>query len=295
MEDKFRGLEKIYDHRSRYQHIQVYQDENKTGRLLVLDGKTQLTTWDQHRYHEALAAVPYMFTQFAKNVLILGGGDGYAAGVLLKYFPVDKITLVEIDQEVVDVARGFFEFPDDERLEVVEADAEEFVQAYPASDRQDERFDLVIADYTDPGDPHAAKLYTFEHFKEIRRIMDTIGVFVTQGAAPFINPKAAACLMQTVQAAFREYGNVQYYAVHLPMSPIPGQNGFCMAAPGPVLLHVLPGFRYLNPYSINSLFVRGNDELYDPQGIEISTRKNELYSQLFQMIYQPQIEEDIDA
>jgi len=280
-----RGIRKIYDRHSKYQHIEVWEDELGLGRILTLDSKIQLTTYDQHRYHECLGVIPYLFTKHARRVAILGGGDGYVARLLLALFPVERVTLVDIDPEVIETGRAFFEFPEDDRLEIIHADAADWVRGDVVDADTARGYDLVIADYTDPTSPYSVSLYTIEHFEDIRkgRLSDR-GVFATQMASPYANPKAAGCLILTMMRAFPKH-IVYPYKIHLPMQPAPGQNGFLLAAPGPMQMPLPGGLMYLNPASLQSVFLLGNDEMYDLEAVIPSTRQAPMYAQLYKRTY----------
>jgi len=270
-------MDKLYSHRSAYQKIEVYG--NEFGRMLLLDGVIQFTTADQHRYHEAMAVVPYLFTQFARRVLILGGGDGYAAGLLLRTFPIQELVMVEIDREVIDVSRAFFDFPSDKRLKIRNTDAWEFVKAEAGK----RKYDLVIGDYTDPSHPYSARLFTVEHLQAIEGLLSPTGVFAIQMVSPFANPKAASCLVTTLSKSFPGR-MVLPYRVYLPYHPPPGQQGFCLATPQTMQLQVPSDLMFLNPASLNSLFTLGNDEVYG-EAMPESTETNLLYSRLYRMAF----------
>ena len=73
-----------------------------------------------------------MANENPKNVLIVGGGDGGVLREICRHSCVESITLVEIDQKVIDVAKEFFSEStatsfDDERLTIVNQDAAEFL------------------------------------------------------------------------------------------------------------------------------------------------------------------------
>jgi spermidine synthase len=235
--------------------------------------------------------IPYLFTHHARHVAILGGGDGYLARLLLGVFPIEHMTLVDIDPDVIETARTFFEFPEDDRLEIVHADAADWVRGDAVGADAASEYDLVIADYTDPTAPYSVGLYTIEHFSEIRkRRMAPDAVFCTQMVSPYSNPKAAGCLIRTMQAAFPGYG-VFPYKVHLPMFPAPGQNGFCLASPQPLQVQLPQGLRYLNLHTAQSVFGFGNDEVYDLSGVDVSTEARPLYAYFFKAAYQERIDE----
>jgi spermidine synthase len=276
------GYKEVFNHHSKYQLIQVL--ENDLGRILALDGRIQVTTFDWHRYHECMAIVPYLFTPFAKDILILGGGDGYCAKVLLDNYNdyIKSITIVDIDKEVIQVSKAFFEFPSDKRIKVFNIDAWDFVKKW------DGKFDLILADYTDPIFSYASNLFTVEHLSDIHDILSDKGVFCIQMIAPFINPKAASCLVSTVSYAFNDCYTMPY-RVHMPMYPPPGQQGFCLASKQPMQLQVPQGLRFLNHLNIQSIFWLDNDECYEQ--VEPSTLDNLLYKQLFSLMFSRDIEE----
>src|SRR5581483_6159072 len=97
-EDNIYADEIIFSRDTRYQHIVLtrFKDDIR----LFLSSHLQFSSRDEYRYHEALvhpglAAIPH-----AKNVLVLGGGDGLAVREILKYPAVETITLIDLDPEM---------------------------------------------------------------------------------------------------------------------------------------------------------------------------------------------------
>jgi spermidine synthase len=73
---------------------------------LFLNGNEQFSTVDEERYHETIVHAPIVKSGiYPGNVLVLGGGDGLAVRELLKYNDLQKITLVELDREMVRLSR----------------------------------------------------------------------------------------------------------------------------------------------------------------------------------------------
>ncbi|WP_030044873.1 spermine/spermidine synthase domain-containing protein, partial [Streptomyces resistomycificus] len=70
---------------------------------LFLDGRLRVSGRDEYRYHEALVH-PAMSGPHAR-VLILGGGDGLAAREVLRHAGVRRVDVVELDEEVLRLAR----------------------------------------------------------------------------------------------------------------------------------------------------------------------------------------------
>ncbi len=172
-------------HRSKTAHQDLIIFENPTlGRVLALDGAVQTTERDEFIYHEMLAHVPILAHGAARQVLIIGGGDGGMLEEVLKHRTVERATLVEIDGRVVELCREYLPSIsagafDDTRAELVIADGARFVAETEA------RYDLVIVDSTDPVGPGEA-LFGAEFYGGCRRCLAAGGILVTQSGVPFI-------------------------------------------------------------------------------------------------------------
>ena len=89
----------VYSGRSEFQRIDVF-DSPEFGRFLVLDGYMMLTEKDEFIYHEMITHVPLAVHPHAKDILVIGGGDGGVIRELVKYGDIEHIDLGEIDEEV---------------------------------------------------------------------------------------------------------------------------------------------------------------------------------------------------
>ncbi len=74
------------------------------------------------------------------RVLVVGLGAASFVRWFWRHRPGTRMTVVEIDERVVAVARAQFKLPDDERIRIVVGDAADVVPAL------DERHDLVLVD-----------------------------------------------------------------------------------------------------------------------------------------------------
>src|SRR5258706_15525308 len=80
-------------------------------------------------YTRTMMAALLLFPQ-PRSVLMIGLGAGSLAKFLYYHFAGVRITVVEIDPAVVDVARNYFFLPDDPaRLSIALGDGVEFVRA----------------------------------------------------------------------------------------------------------------------------------------------------------------------
>ena len=69
-------MEKVlYDSDTDHQRLVVFEN-GRFGRVLTLDGVVQTTEGDNAIYHEMLTHVPVLAHGAARDVLIIGGGDG---------------------------------------------------------------------------------------------------------------------------------------------------------------------------------------------------------------------------
>ena len=173
----------LYEMQTEHQHLVLF--ENKFfGKMLMLDGATQITSRDEYVYQEMMSHVPLFAYGKAKDVLIVGGGDCGIAEEVLKHKTVKRLTQVEIDASVVEFAREHFpEFTKpvfgDKRFECVIDDGMKYVA------QTNRRFDVIIVDSTDPAGPGAV-LFTRKFYAGCKRCLNKGGVLVTQNGVPFL-------------------------------------------------------------------------------------------------------------
>ena len=98
---------KVYEHRG-LQLIQIFETVD-FGKMLVLDGKVQLTERDEAFYHEMLVHPAMIMHEDPSKVLVIGGGDGGTVREVLKHDP-EEVVMVEIDREVIESCRRFIGF-----------------------------------------------------------------------------------------------------------------------------------------------------------------------------------------
>src|SRR5205085_9779478 len=93
----------VYSQQSRFQRIVV--THGRASFQLFLDGNLQFSSADEYRYHEALVHPALAAADRRENVLVLGGGDGLAMRETLKHRDVERITLVDLDPAMTDLAQ----------------------------------------------------------------------------------------------------------------------------------------------------------------------------------------------
>ena len=171
----------LHEIKTKHQHLVLF--ENRFfGKMLMLDGATQVTTKDEFVYHEKMSHVPILAHGNAREVLIVGGGDCGIAEEVLKHKSVKRLSQVEIDEAVVDFAKKHFpEFTrpvlKDKRFNLIIDDGMKYVA------ETDRRFDVIIVDSTDPQGPGAV-LFTPEFYAACKRCLKKGGLLVTQLGVP---------------------------------------------------------------------------------------------------------------
>src|ERR1700758_5342128 len=83
----------LYETQTEHQHLILFE-HGFFGKMLMLDGATQVTTRDEFIYHEMMTHVPIFAHGRATEVLIVGGGDCGIAEEVLKHKSVGRLTLV---------------------------------------------------------------------------------------------------------------------------------------------------------------------------------------------------------
>lgn len=184
-----------------YQEI-VISDQPQVGLSLYLDGQMQISELDDQMYHEYLVHPAMVSHPCPKNVLVIGGGDGGAVEEILKHDTVEKVTLVELDLEVIDICREYLPTInngslDDPRVSIRITDGRIFVREYAG-----EKFDVIIGDLPDPDTEAVSMLYTQEFFRDVRDLLKEDGVFVLQSASWYEYPVVTMSIYKTLESVF---------------------------------------------------------------------------------------------
>ena len=191
----------LYETQTGHQHLVLF--ENKFfGKMLMLDGATQISSRDEYVYQEMMSHVPLFAHGNAKSVLIVGGGDCGIAEEVLKHKSVERLTQVEIDASVVEFAKEHYpEFAGpvfaDKRFECIIDDGMKYVT------ETDRRFDAIIVDSTDPQGPGAV-LFTHAFYAGCKRCLNQGGVLVTQNGVPFLQAEELTTSLRHFRTLFAD-------------------------------------------------------------------------------------------
>ena len=181
---RFRVRRELARVTSAFQEILVL-DTVSHGVVLMLDGAVQITEGDEFVYQEMIAHVPLIAHGAAQDVLIVGAGDGGVLRRVLEHRGVRRATMVEIDGEVIRMAKEFLpriagNAWDDVRADVIVGDGVDYLLRAP-----DNSVDVVIVDSTDPIGVGAV-LFTDEFYKNAARVLRAGGLIVSQCGVPFM-------------------------------------------------------------------------------------------------------------
>ena len=180
---------------SQWQRIVLWDEEDNTVSLGLGEVQKEDVYWQFNSkcelfYHWCLVDAPLERQKIAaRNVLLAGGGDGLAARNLLRTPGVQKLTVVELDPEMVRLTRG--EYPEeqalyylsqasflDPRVDIVVNDAEKFMKLGEL--HRDSKYDMVVLDFPDPDD-NTINLYTPSFYKAVRKRMRPNALLSLQG------------------------------------------------------------------------------------------------------------------
>ena len=189
----------LFDVQSPFQRVRILESY-KYGKMLALDDMVMTTEKDEFHYHEMISHPALFSLPNAKNVLIIGGGDGGTAREVLRHKNIEQVTMVEIDGEVIEACKIHLpkiaaEF-DNPKLTLLVDDGIEFLKnAIPNS------YDLIIVDGSDPVGP-AEGLFSVEFYTNCYAALKNDGILVAQGESPKFNEKAFTELNHTLQTIF---------------------------------------------------------------------------------------------
>lgn len=191
----------LYEQKTEEWHLMLIENP-VFGKVLMLDGITQVTSRDEFVYHEMMAHVPIFAHGKAREVLIVGGGDCGMAEEALKHKSVERLTQVEIDRSVVDFSKEHFaDFNasvfEDSRFDRIIGDGAKFVAETAR------KFDVIMVDSTDPIGPGAV-LFTEEFYRNCHRCLNEGGILVTQNGVPFFQADELVSSLKHFSKIFRD-------------------------------------------------------------------------------------------
>lgn len=208
---------KLAEIKSPFQKIQVL-DLDPYGKTLLIDGITQLSESDTQIYDKAITS---LVRPTDKNILVLGGGDGFVAEEILKRNKKAQVTIAELDPEVVFCARTYFGKDvvfDDPRVSLWIGDALHYLKTAETAKKQ---FDGIIIDLTDNPVGSGKPLKKLEQFygKLLKQAMSVLkeGGWISSQAGPVKAQAPYVTTYKVLRPLFMQYlGDVTEQKLFIP-------------------------------------------------------------------------------
>lgn len=201
----------LYSKKSEYQQIDIF-DTPEFGRVLALDGNVMLTERDEFIYDEMITHVPMSVHKNAKDILVIGAGDGGVVKELTRYDRVERIDLVEMDGEVIEACRTYLPENacrlDDSRVHIYFDNALRFIR------RCSNEYDLIIVDSNDPFGPSEG-YFTREFYGICYNALRGDGIMVNQQGSPFYKHDAEA-MQRSHKRIVNTFPISRVYQAHIP-------------------------------------------------------------------------------
>ena len=205
----------LHDRQSPHQRVRILESY-KYGKILTLDNMVMTTQKDEYHYHEMISHIAMFTHHNPKNILVIGGGDGGTIREILRHENIDKVTMVEIDGEVIEACKKYL--PEiacslnHPKLDLIVGDGISFVKnSLPKT------YDIIIVDGSDPVGP-AEGLFGNEFYQNCFNALKDDGILVSQGESPKFNEKVFVELNQTLKNIFGEK-NTKISLFYVPTYP----------------------------------------------------------------------------
>ena len=164
--------------KTRFQKVDIIDTKN-LGRAVILDEKVQSSESDEFIYHEALVHPAMITHPNPERILILGGGEGATLREVLKHPTVQKVVMVDIDKEFVNICKRYLKkwhkgSFNNRKVNLL------FLNAMEYMENNKNKFDVIIADISDPLERGPASIiYTNAFYALVKKALESKGIFVT--------------------------------------------------------------------------------------------------------------------
>ena len=192
----------LYEKDSAFNHIVVTENpEGVHSLLFAKDGALQSVAKPDD---PDCLSLPYLRTAFVSlafvekpsRVLVVGLGGGSIPRFLHKHYPAMQIDCVELDPEVIAVAKQFFGFVEDQTLKAYAGDGRQFIENVK------QPYDLIFLDAFG-ADSIPYRLATREFLLAVRKALAPNGVAVGNVWSRYSNPLYDS-MVRTYQDVFDE-------------------------------------------------------------------------------------------
>ena len=190
----------LYEKETIFSHLDV--TEFGDNRSLYLDGMQHSSMNRNDPLDLVIDYTEYfhlgmMFNPDATNVLFVGGGGFTGPKNFLALYPDTKIDVIEIDSDVIDVAKKYFDLKEDSRLQIFNDDARKHLSLF------EKKYDLIVLDaYASTYVPY--HLMTHEFFQTLEQRLESDGVIVSNllGSIEGNNSQIVKAVYKTMKETF---------------------------------------------------------------------------------------------
>jgi len=246
-----------------YQRLVLTRKQQHTR--LYINGNLQFDSMDEYRYHEALVHPAMGLVPRAKQVLVLGGGDGLAVREILKHPHVKHITLVDLDPRMTELFSHNALLTNlnkhalqDPKVSIINQDAWLFLK------QNQQRYQVIFIDLPDPHHINLSKLYSRGFYQQLGQHLSLDGVMVTQATSPLFSREAFWCIAHTLDDTPSDFFADQSLYTRPYHSYVPsfGEWGFVLAAhhrPDWQRIQLIDDLQFLTPALLSSLIIFPED------------------------------------
>jgi len=184
-ETMYKNFKLIHREQTKFQDLRIY-DTKEMGRCLCLDYMIQNSDClTEDSYTTDLTSLVIEKGKEYEHILLVGAGDMIIPDYILRNFNVKKITLVEIDDRVIENTKKYFkffegitEFVNQGRLDIIVDDGAKYLREVQS---KGQIFDGIIIDNSDVYlfEGPAANLFTKEFYTNVHSTLKS-GAFFSQ-------------------------------------------------------------------------------------------------------------------
>lgn len=213
---------------SKYQNITILENRS-LGKILMLDDIVHFTENDEFIYHEMIAHVPLNIHSKPQDVLIIGGGDGLVLREAIKHQDVERITVIEIDAQIVDLCQQHFSsltagVLDDPRVSLI------IDGGYKYLKKTKSKYDVIIVNSTDLSFPHA-QFFENPIYQLCHSALKPDGIAVFHTGSPITQRDQLAYTFKQIRSTFKNstpffssapshLGGIKSYALSFKDKPV---------------------------------------------------------------------------
>ncbi len=154
---------------------------------MYLNRQPQFSLYYHDLYHDSFSVGALnLHGEVPKKVLLLGGGDGLLANKLRQIPGVNRIVLVELDKQMIELARSHWRLSkanrqvfDSEKIEIVTQDAFSWLKS------NNESFEAIFVDFPYPTNYELSRLYSKEFYIKVEESLSQDGFMIMNAPISF--------------------------------------------------------------------------------------------------------------